>query len=101
MFLQVLVVFVGSTQTKDNKSLPLPDAVDGLAKKEVQVISVSIGDNFDPEDLKAIASDSKNIFPQDAIDSLKRAVKDAVVLSPQMGVFPGKISCFQRKLCTR
>ena len=53
------------------------------------VIPVSIGSNFDPEDLKAVASDSKNVFPQDAVDSLKRAVKDAASLAPH-GVIPGK-----------
>lgn len=52
------------------------------------VIPVSIGNNFDPEELKTIASDSKNIFPQDAVDSVKRAVKDAASLAP-LGVNQG------------
>lgn len=63
--------------------------VEGLSEKGVTVIPVSIGNNFDPEELKTIASDSKNIFPQDAVDSVKRAVKDAASLAPP-GVNQGK-----------
>lgn len=86
-----MVAFVGSTQTKDNKQVPLPDAVVGLIVKGVEVIPVGIGNNYDPEELKAIASDPKAVFPQDAVDPLKRAVKKAA-LSPPTDVFPGKMS---------
>lgn len=67
--------------------------VEGLSEKGVTVIPVSIGNNFDPEELKTIASDSKNIFPQDAVDSVKRAVKDAASLAPP-GVNQGKKKSF-------
>lgn len=84
-----MVVFVGSTQTKDNKQVPLPDAVAGLIVKDVEIIPVGMGNNFDPDELKAIASDSKAVFPQDAVDPLKRAVKKAALSRP-IDVFPGK-----------
>ena len=91
-FGQVLVVFVGSTQTKDNKQIPLPDAVAGLIKKGVEIIPVGMGKNLDPKELKAIASDPRAVFPQDAVDPLKRAIKKAA-LTPPIDRFPGKI-CF-------
>lgn len=89
-FGQVLVVFVGSTQTKDNEQIPLPDAVAGLITKGVEIIPVAMGKKFDPKELKAIASDPKAVFPQDAVDPLKRAVKKAA-LSPPIDRFPGKM----------
>ena len=72
------MVFVGSTQTKDNL-VPLPAAVLGLIAKGVEIIPVGMGSNYDPEELKTIASDPKNVFPQNAEDQLKRAVKKAAV----------------------
>lgn len=101
MFGQVLVVFVGSAQTKDDKQIPLPNAVAGLIAKGVEIIPVGMGKNFDPNELKAIASDPKAVFPQDAVNPLKRAVKKAA-LAPPKDQFPGEISfhlCLQiRKL---
>ena len=91
--LQVLVVFVGSTQTKDDKQIPLPDAVAGLIGKGVEIIPVGMGKKFDPKELKVIASDPKAVFPQDAVDPLKRAVKKAA-LTPPIDQFPGKIFSF-------
>ena len=88
LFRQVLVVFVGSTQTKDDKQIPLPDAVAGLTGKGVEIIPVAMGKNFDPNELKAIASDPKAVFPQDAVDPLKRAVRKAAV-TPPIDQFPG------------
>lgn len=88
------MVFVGSTQTKDNKSLPLPAAVDGLLKKGVKIIPVGMGNNFDPEELKDIASDPRTVFPQDAVDPLKRAVKKAAISPPTDGGFPGNMLWF-------
>jgi len=85
------VVFVGSTQAKDNNSIPLPAAAQGIIRKGVKVIPVGMGSSFDPEELKAIASDSRAVFPQDAVDPLKRAVKKAASPSPTDGGFPGKI----------
>lgn len=89
LFVQVLVVFIGSTQTKDDKQIPLPGAVAGLIAKGVRIIPVGMGKNFDPNELKAIASDPKAVFPQDAVDPLKRAVKRAA-LTPPINQFPGK-----------
>ena len=86
-----MVVFVGSTQTKDNEQVPLPDAVAGLISKNVKIITVGMGDNFDPKELKAIASDPKAVFPQDAVDPLKSAVKKAALSLPT-DIFPGKMS---------
>lgn len=59
--------------------------------KGVEIIPVGMGKNFDPKELKAIASDPKAVFPQDAVDPLKRAVKKAA-LTPPIDRFPGKIS---------
>ena len=89
LFVQVLVVFVGSTQTKDDEQIPLPGAVAGLIAKGVEIIPVGMGKNFDPNELKAIASDPKAVFPQEAVDPLKRAVKKAA-LTPPKDQFPGK-----------
>ncbi|XP_022806051.1 uncharacterized protein LOC111343164 [Stylophora pistillata] len=79
---KVLVVFVGSFQTKDGKQIPLPDAVSGLIAKGVEIISVGIGENIDPKELQSIATDPKSVFHQDAIDQLKRAVKEAALKKP-------------------
>lgn len=81
------MVFVGSFQTKDGKQIPLPDAVSGLIAKGVEIISVGIGENIDPRELQSIATDPKSVFHQDAIDQLKRAVKEAALKKPPV---PGK-----------
>lgn len=52
-----------------------------------------MGNNFDPNELKAIASDPKTVFTQDAVDPLKRAVKKAALSIPT-DLFPGKIPSY-------
>lgn len=87
--LQVLVVFVGSFQTKDGEQISLTNAVLGLITKGVEIISVGIGEKIDPVELTSIATDPKYVFDQDAMDLLKRAVKDAALKKPPV-TFPGK-----------
>ena len=85
------MVFVGSIETKDNESVPLPATVEGLITGGVKIIPVGMGNGYDPVELMTIASDPRTVFPQDAVEPLKNAVKNAA-LPPVDGGFPGKMA---------
>ena len=93
------MVFVGSIATKDNESVPLPATVDELITGGVKIIPVGMGNSYDPAELMAISSDPRTVFPQDAVDQLKSAVKNAV-LPPTDGGFPGKMTFSSRSNVT-
>lgn len=93
------MVFVGSIATKDNESVPLPATVDELTRGGVKIIPVGMGNSYDPAELMAISSDPRTVFPQDAVDQLKSAVKNAA-LPFTNGGFPGKMTFSSRSNVT-
>ena len=84
------MVFVGSSQTRDNESVPSFVAADALKKEGVKIIVVGVGDKLDVKEVMRISSD-EIVFRQDAVEPLKTAVRNAALPSDNGG-FPGKMT---------